>query len=46
MYFDYLREYIVPNNPAVADRLAMLTQQLGSEQAALGRLSEIHISKR
>ena len=41
IYFDYLREAVVPNNPAVAERLASLTQQLGSEQAALGRLSEI-----
>lgn len=41
VYFDYLRESIVPNNPAVAERLAALTQQLGSEQAALGRISEI-----
>lgn len=41
IYFDYLRESIVPNNPAVAERLAALTQQLGSEQAALGRISEI-----
>jgi len=31
----------VPTNPAVAERLATLTRQLGSEQAALGRLSEI-----
>jgi len=41
VYFDYLRESVVPANPAVAERLAMLSQQLGSEQAALGRLSEI-----
>lgn len=41
IYFDYLRESVVPNNPAVAERLATLTQQLGSEQAALGRISEI-----
>ncbi|PNG13761.1 MDR family MFS transporter [Stutzerimonas stutzeri] len=41
IYFDYLRESVVPSNPAVAERLASLTQQLGSEQAALGRLSEI-----
>ncbi|WP_336512651.1 MDR family MFS transporter [Stutzerimonas stutzeri] len=41
VYFDYLRESVVPSNPAVAERLTMLTQQLGSEQAALGRLSEI-----
>lgn len=41
VYFDYLRESVVPANPAVAERLAVLIQQLGSEQAALGRLSEI-----
>lgn len=41
VYFDYLRESVVPTNPAVAERLAALTQQLGSEQAALGRISEI-----
>jgi len=41
IYFDYLRESVVPNNPAVAERLSALTQQLGSEQAALGRISEI-----
>ncbi|WP_407296553.1 MDR family MFS transporter [Stutzerimonas zhaodongensis] len=41
VYFDYLRESIVPGNPAVAERLTTLTQQLGSEQAALGRISEI-----
>jgi len=41
IYFDYLRESVVPSNPAVAERLASLTQQLGSKQAALGKLSEI-----
>jgi len=41
VYFDYLREALVPTNPAVAERLSTLTAQLGSEQAALGRLSEI-----
>ncbi|WAN08512.1 multidrug efflux MFS transporter [Stutzerimonas balearica] len=41
VYFDYLREALVPTNPAVAERLATLTRQLGSEQATLGRLSEI-----
>ncbi|WP_413044500.1 MDR family MFS transporter [Pseudomonas sp. YJ42] len=41
IYFDYLRESVVPSNPAVAERLTALIQQLGSEQAALGRLSEI-----
>ena len=41
VYFDYLREALVPTNPAVAERLSTLAAQLGSEQAALGRLSEI-----
>ena len=41
VYFDYLREALVPTNPAVAERLSALTAQLGSEQAALARLSEI-----
>src|SRR5690606_34351178 len=41
VYFDYLREALVPTNPAVAERLNSLAAQLGSEQAALGRLSEI-----
>ncbi len=41
VYFDYLRESVVPSNPAVAERLQQLTGQLGSEQPALGRLSEI-----
>ncbi|AZZ44874.1 EmrB/QacA family drug resistance transporter [Pseudomonadaceae bacterium SI-3] len=41
IYFDYLRESVVPSNPAVAERLSALTQQLGSEQVALGRISEI-----
>ena len=40
-YFDYLRESLVPSNPQVAERLALLTEKLGSEQAALGKLSEI-----
>jgi DHA2 family multidrug resistance protein len=40
-YFDYLREAIVPSNPQVAERMALLTDKLGNEQAALGRLSEI-----
>ncbi len=40
-YFDYLREAIVPSNPQVAERLTLLTEKLGSEQAALGKLSEI-----
>ena len=40
-YFDYLREAIVPSNPEVAERLTLLTNQLGSETAALGKLSEI-----
>nr|WP_272886044.1 MDR family MFS transporter [Stutzerimonas stutzeri] len=41
VYFDYLREALVPTNPAVAERLSTLAAQLGNEQAALGRLSEI-----
>ena len=41
IYFDYLRESIVPTNPQVAERLSQLTNTLGSEQAALGKLSEI-----
>ncbi|WP_162935052.1 MDR family MFS transporter [Pseudomonas cavernae] len=40
VYFDYLREALVPSNPQVAERLALLTEKLGSEQAALGKLSE------
>jgi DHA2 family multidrug resistance protein len=40
-YFDYLREAIVPSNPQVAERLASLTETLGNETAALGKLSEI-----
>lgn len=39
VYFDYLREAIVPSNPQVAERLALLTEKLGSEQAALAELS-------
>ncbi|MNO92239.1 Multidrug export protein EmrB [compost metagenome] len=41
VYFDYLREAIVPSNPQVAERLALLTEKLGSETAALGKISEI-----
>src|SRR5450830_465720 len=41
VYFDYLREAIVPTNPQVAERLATLTEQLGNPTAALGKLSEI-----
>ncbi|GGU81216.1 EmrB/QacA family drug resistance transporter [Pseudomonas laurentiana] len=41
VYFDYLRESLVPSNPQVAERLALLTEKLGSETAALGKLSEI-----
>jgi DHA2 family multidrug resistance protein len=40
-YFDYLREAVVPGNPQVAERLALLTEKLGSETAALARISEI-----
>jgi len=39
-YFDYLREAVVPSNPQVAERLAVLTEKLGSQSAALGKLSE------
>ena len=41
VYFDYLREAIVPNNPQVAERLAQLAERLGNDNAALGKLSEI-----
>ncbi|MDH0730439.1 multidrug efflux MFS transporter [Pseudomonas sichuanensis] len=41
VYFDYLREAVVPNNPQVAERLAQLTERLGNDTAALGKLSEI-----
>ncbi|MDG1581317.1 MDR family MFS transporter [Pseudomonas sp. GOM6] len=40
-YFDYLREALVPGNAAVDERLSLLTEQLGSQQAALAKLSEI-----
>ncbi|UVE19694.1 multidrug efflux MFS transporter [Pseudomonas sp. LS44] len=40
VYFDYLREAVVPSNPQVGERLALLTNTLGSETAALGKLSE------
>ncbi|MNN90093.1 hypothetical protein D3C81_2079930 [compost metagenome] len=32
---------MVPSNPQVAERLALLTEKLGSETAALGKISEI-----
>ncbi len=41
VYFDYLREAVVPSNPQVAERLAQLTERLGNDSAALGKLSEI-----
>ncbi|MEH6367496.1 MULTISPECIES: DHA2 family efflux MFS transporter permease subunit [Pseudomonas] len=41
VYFDYLREALVPTNPQVAERIAMLTSKLGSEQAALAQISQI-----
>ncbi|MBC9250065.1 EmrB/QacA family drug resistance transporter [Pseudomonas alcaligenes] len=41
IYFDYLREALVPGNPQVDERLALLAEQLGSQQAALGKLSQI-----
>ncbi|MGC3094948.1 EmrB/QacA family drug resistance transporter, partial [Pseudomonas aeruginosa] len=40
VYFDYLREALAPTNPQVDVRLAQLAAQLGSQQAALGKLSE------
>ncbi|WP_263146291.1 MDR family MFS transporter [Pseudomonas alcaligenes] len=40
-YFDYLREAVVPTNAEATERLTQLTARLGSEQAALGKLSEI-----
>ncbi|MND75786.1 Multidrug export protein EmrB [compost metagenome] len=41
VYFDYLRESLVPSNPQVAERLTQLAERLGSDAAALGKLSEI-----
>lgn len=41
VYFDYLREAVVPGNPQVAERLGQLGERLGSDTAALGHLSEI-----
>jgi len=41
VYFDYLREAVVPSNPQVAERLAQLAERLGNDSAALGKLSEI-----
>jgi len=41
VYFDYLREAVVPSNPQVAERLAQLAERLGNDNAALGKLSEI-----
>ncbi len=41
IYFDYLRESLVPSNPQVAERMALLTEKLGSEQAALAKISQI-----
>lgn len=41
VYFDYLREAVGPANPQALERLAQLTARFGSEQAALGKLSEI-----
>ncbi len=40
-YFDYLREALVPTNPQVAERLSLWSETLGSQQAALGKLSEV-----
>ncbi|MGC1328573.1 MDR family MFS transporter [Pseudomonas sp.] len=41
VYFDYLREAVVPGNPQVAQRLGQLSERLGSDTAALGKMSEI-----
>lgn len=41
VYFDYLREAVVPSNPQVAERLALYAEKLGSEQAALAKISEV-----
>ena len=41
LYFDYLRESLTPSNPALGEKLLVLGEQLGSEQAALTKLSEI-----
>jgi DHA2 family multidrug resistance protein len=41
VYYDYLREAVVPMNGAVEERLAQLAAQLGSQQAALGEVSVI-----
>lgn len=44
VYFDYLRESINPANPQVAERLSFLASQYGTQQAALGKLSEtVHL---
>ncbi|MFI8747729.1 MDR family MFS transporter [Pseudomonas sp. NPDC077186] len=40
VYFDYLREALVPTNAQLDERLQLLKQTLGSEQAALAKLSE------
>ncbi|MEO6677990.1 MAG: EmrB/QacA family drug resistance transporter, partial [Pseudomonas sp.] len=40
-YFDYLRESIVPSNPQVAERMASMADRFGSDNAALGKMSEI-----
>lgn len=40
-YFDYLREALVPSNPQVAERLSFWAEKLGSEHAALAKLSEM-----
>jgi len=39
-YFDFLRESIVPGNPAVEERLQLLTAQLGDPQSALMALNQ------
>jgi DHA2 family multidrug resistance protein len=40
-YFDYLREAIQPGNPQFGERLAQLGETLGSETAALAKISEM-----
>lgn len=42
-YFDFLRESIVPGNPAVEERLTLLTERLGDPQAAFMMLNnQVH----
>lgn len=39
-YFDYLREHITPANPALEERLTLLTEQLGNPESALRLLNQ------